>query len=81
MLNKCILGRLVALENDGHFFDPKNKADVEASFADVYAKLVVEAPITCAVTGITYDALPHPIVAVLDVSHSSSSMRTCTYSI
>lgn len=33
----------------------------------MYQKLVQEQPVTCAITGTEYDALPHPNYAIIDV--------------
>lgn len=60
------IDRVVALVHQG--MTPAGVKVLHASFAEVFTKLANQEPITCAQSGIQYDALPCPNAAVIDVS-------------
>ena len=57
--------RVVCVIHEGLTILHKDTCD--ANFAKLYKKLVQEEPVTCAVTGTQYEALPHPHFAIIDV--------------
>ena len=45
------------------------------AYPAAYQTLYEAKPITCSVTGTTFDAVPAPCAAVLDVSHSTDMLH------
>ena len=49
--------------------------DLAVAYPAAYQTLYEAKPITCSVTGTTFDAIPAPCAAVLDVSQSTDMLH------